>query len=128
MFDYLLYTSLTIFLLGLIYKASNWFTKNIGIIGADITPIRRLKAAAGGILRVIFSTKILEVLKALVIDVLLQGRVFKEDIVRWLAHMLIFYGFMLLLLMHALDSVITEAWFDDYYATEIGRASCRERV
>ena len=48
---------------------------------------------------------------------LLQGRVFKEDIVRWLAHMLIFYGFMLLLLMHALDSVITAAWFDDYYAT-----------
>jgi len=31
--------------------------------------------------------------------------------------MLIFYGFMLLLLMHALDSVITAAWFDDYYAT-----------
>jgi heterodisulfide reductase subunit C/nitrate reductase gamma subunit len=117
MFDYLLYTSLIIFLLGLIYKASNWFTKSIGIIGANNTPVYRLKAAAGGILRAIFSTKILEVLKALVIDVLLLGRVFKEDIARWLAHMLIFYGFMLLLLMHALDAVITEAWFDDYYAT-----------
>ena len=31
MFDYLLYASLIIFLLGLIYKASNWFTKSIGI-------------------------------------------------------------------------------------------------
>jgi heterodisulfide reductase subunit C len=117
MFDYLLYTSLIIFLLGLIYKASNWFTKSIGFVGPTMTTAQRLKAAAGGILRVIFSTKILAVLKAIVIDVLLQGRVFKEDIARWLAHMLIFYGFMLLLLMHALASVITEAWFDDYYAT-----------
>lgn len=117
MFDYLLYTSLIIFLLGLIYKVSNWFTKSIGFVGPTMTPAQRLKAAAGGILRVIFSTKILVVLKAIVIDVLLQGRVFKEDIARWLAHMLIFYGFTLLLLMHALGSVITEAWFDDYYAT-----------
>ena len=30
--------------------------------------------------------------------------------------MLIFYGFMLLLLMHALDSEITELLFTDYYA------------
>jgi len=117
MFDFLLYASLTIFLLGLIYKASNWFTKSIGFIGQSITTSQRLQSAAGGMLRVIFSTKILEVLKAIIVDVLLQGRVLKEDIARWLAHMLIFYGFMLLLLMHALDSVITAAWFDDYYAT-----------
>ena len=117
MFDYLLYASLTIFLLGLIYKASNWFTKRIGFVGQGITTSQRLQSAAGGVLRVIFSTKVLVVLKAVGIDVLLQGRVFREDIGRWLAHMLIFYGFMLLLLMHALDSVITAAWFDDYYAT-----------
>ncbi len=117
MFDLLLYISLIIFLLGLIYKLSNWFTRKIGIIGRTITPAQRLKAAIGGILAVIFSTKILAFLQAILVDVLLQGRVFKEDMVRWLAHMLIFHGFWLLLLMHALDSVITEAWFDDYYAT-----------
>lgn len=117
MFDYLLYTALIIFLLGLIYKASNWFTQSIGIVDPNITTVQRLKAAAGGILRAILSLKILAVLKAIVIDVLLQGRVFKENTARWLAHMLIFYGFMLLVLMHALDSVITEAWFEDYYAT-----------
>jgi heterodisulfide reductase subunit C/nitrate reductase gamma subunit len=117
MFDYLLYSSLIVFLLGVIYKASNWFTKSIGPVNPEITTAQRLKAAASGIIGVIFSAKFLAVLKAIVIDVLLQGRVFKEDIGRWLAHMLIFYGFMLLLLMHALDSVITEAWFDEYYAT-----------
>jgi heterodisulfide reductase subunit C len=117
MFDFLFYTSLIIFLFGLIYQGAGWFTKSIGFIGPGITPAQRVTAAAGGILRVIFSTKILVVLKAVIVDVLLQGRVLKEDIGRWLAHMLIFYGFMLLLLMHALDSVITAAWFDDYYAT-----------
>jgi heterodisulfide reductase subunit C/nitrate reductase gamma subunit len=117
MFDYLLSASLIIFLLGLIYKASNWFTKSIGPVDPHMTAARRLKAAGGGVLKVIFSAKIWEVFKAIIIDVLLLGRVFKEDIGRWLAHMLIFYGFMLLLLMHALDAVITEAWFDDYYAT-----------
>ena len=117
MFDLLLYISLIIFLLGLIYKLSNWFTRKIGIIGRTITPAQRLKAAIGGIIAVIFSTKILAFLQAILVDVLLQGRVFKEDRVRWLAHLLIFHGFWLLLLMHALDSVITEAWFDDYYAT-----------
>jgi heterodisulfide reductase subunit C len=66
---------------------------------------------------VVFSAKLLIVLKIILVDVLLQGRVFKEDVIRWLAHMLIFYGFMLLLIMHALDSVVTEALFSDYYAT-----------
>jgi heterodisulfide reductase subunit C/nitrate reductase gamma subunit len=117
MFDFLLYTALIIFLLGLIYKIINWFTRSIGDAGRNISTGQRLKAAAGGTLQIIFSTKIIAVLKAILIDVLLQGRVFKEDPVRWLAHMLIFYGFMLLLLMHALQSVLTQAWFDDYYPT-----------
>lgn len=117
MFDYLLYASLIIFLLCLIYKASLWFTRSLGPPDPDMTAARRLKAAAGGILGVIFSAKLLEVFKAILIDVLMLKRVFKEDIGRWLAHMLIFYGFMLLLLMHALDAVTSEAWFDGYYAT-----------
>ena len=117
MFDFLLYTSLIVFLLGLTFKVSNWFIKKIGFLGQTITTLQRVQAAVSGILRVIFSTKILLVLKAILVDVLLQGRVFREDVIRWLAHMLIFCGFMLLLLMHALDSVITEALFVEYYAT-----------
>ena len=117
MFDFLLYTSLIIFFLGLFYKIMGWFTRSIGAAGPAVTTGRRLQAAAAGTFNVIFSTRIIDLLKAILVDVLLQGRVFKENRVRWLAHILIFYGFMLLLLMHALESVITEAWFDDYYAT-----------
>ena len=64
MFDYLFYTSLVIFLLGLIYKVSTWFTKKIGILGKDITTAQRLQSAARGIADVIFSAKILALLEA----------------------------------------------------------------
>jgi heterodisulfide reductase subunit C/nitrate reductase gamma subunit len=117
MFNFLFLTSLIIFLLGLIYKVSNWFIKNIATPGQTIPTSQRVRSAAGGILGVVFSAKLLIVFKVILVDVLLQGRVFKEDATRWLAHMLIFYGFMLLLIMHALDSVVTEALFSDYYAT-----------
>ncbi len=117
MFDYLFYTALVVFLLGLIYKISTWFTRKIGILGKDITPAQRLQSAARGIAGVIFSSKILGLLEAVALDVLLQRRVLKESVSRWLAHMLIFYGFMLLLLMHALESVISEAIFSEYYST-----------
>ena len=117
MFDTLFYTSLTVFLLGLIYKISTWFTKNIGSLGKDTSTAQRVQSAGKGISGVIFSSKILLLLKAVVLDVLLQQRTLKESVTRWLAHMLIFYGFMLLLLMHALESVVTEALFSDYYST-----------
>ncbi len=117
MFNSLFLTALILFLLGLIYKVSNWFFKTVAIPVQTITTSQRVRSAVGGILSVVFSAKLLIVLKIILIDVLLQGRVFKEDVIRWLAHMLIFYGFMLLLIMHALDSEVTEALFSDYYAT-----------
>jgi len=117
MFDYLFYTSLTVFSLGLIYKISTWFTKNIGILGKTTTTTQRLLSAAKGFIQVIFSFKIFLLLEAFVLDFLLQRRILKESFVRWLAHMLIFYGFMLLLMMHALETVVSEALFSEYYST-----------
>ena len=117
MFDYLFYTSLAVFLIGLIYKISTWFTRKIGILGTDITTVQRIQSAAQGFIHTIFSAKILGLFKALMLDVLLQSRTFRESFSRWLAHMLIFYGFMLLLLMHALEGVVSEAIFSGYYST-----------
>jgi len=117
MFDYLLYTSLVVFFLGLIYRISTWFTKKIGILGKDVSTVQRLQAALRGIAGVVFSSKILALLETVVLDFFLQRRILKESITRWLAHMLIFYGFILLLLMHALQSVVSQALFSDYYST-----------
>ena len=117
MFDYLFYTALAVFLLGLIYKISTWFTRKLGVLGNDVTAAQRVRSAALGFIHTIFSSKFLLLLKALVFDVLLQCRTLRESFSRWLAHMLIFYGFLLLLLMHGLQSVVTEAIFSGYYPT-----------
>lgn len=116
-FSVLLYISLAIFLAGLIYRVSTWFTRKIGISAGDIKTSERITSAAGGILGVVFSSRILTAIKVFVLDGLLQIRILKEDGLRWAMHMLIYGGFMLLLLMHALGSLITSALFSDYYST-----------
>jgi heterodisulfide reductase subunit C/nitrate reductase gamma subunit len=117
MFNFLLYAALIIFLFGLLFKISRWFTLKFGEVGQNFTTLERGASAAKAIVRILFGPKIFRVLQALLLDVLLQARVFKEDLLRWLAHMLIFYGFMMLLLMHALESEISSVLFSDYYPT-----------
>ena len=117
LFTVLLYISLFVFLLGLIYKVSTWFSRKIGIASQNFTTSERTSAAVKGILGVIFSPKILILVKVFIIDIIFQRRILQEDLLRWIMHMLIFIGFMMLLLMHALDSFITSPLFKEYYST-----------
>jgi heterodisulfide reductase subunit C/nitrate reductase gamma subunit len=112
-----LYISLAIFGIGLIYKILTWFRYKIGIGAAEISTSTRIFAAIKGILLTLFSPKILTLLRVFVLDVLFQFRILKEDFLRWFMHICIYGGFMLLLLMHALDKYITVALFDKYYST-----------
>jgi heterodisulfide reductase subunit C len=113
----LLYISLAIFVLGSIYKFSTWFSRSIGVGAREFTTSERLFTALKGIAGVIFSAKILTLIKVFFLDVVFQHRILKEDFTRWLMHMLIYTGFMLLLLMHALEPHISEVIFSDYYST-----------
>lgn len=112
-----LYISLAIFAVGSIYRISNWFRYRIGTKAADITTGTRVSAAISGIASTIFSAKIGILLKVLIQDVLLQKWLMKKDFLRWLAHICIYGGFMLLLLMHGLDKFITSVLFHSYYST-----------
>ena len=116
-FTVTLYISLIIFGLGLIYKISNWFRYRVGERAREITPRERVSATFKGIVFVLFSPKILTLLKVLVLDVLFQTRILSENPLRWVMHMCIYGGFMLLLLMHALEKFITVPLFPDYAAT-----------
>jgi heterodisulfide reductase subunit C len=116
-FNVLLYISLGIFILGLIYKAYTWFSMKIGISAQDYTPSQRFSAAVKGTVGVIFSSKILSLIKAFILDVVFQRRALKEDFLRWMMHMLLYGGFMLLLLMHALEKFISAKLFSDYHST-----------
>jgi len=116
-YDITLYLSLAIFGIGIIYKVSTWFRRSIGINAGDITTPKRVSAAVKGILMVVFSAKIFILIKIFIVDVIFQVKILREDFLRWLMHMLIYGGFMLLLLMHAMDGIITEPLFPDYAAT-----------
>lgn len=112
-----LYASLAIFGIGLVYKISTWFRYKIGSQARNISISARILAAIRGIVSILLSAKILILLKVFVLDVLLQRRLLKSGFFRWLAHMCIYGGFMLLLLMHGLDTLVTLALFPDYYST-----------
>ena len=116
-FDVALYISLVIFAFGLSYKISTWFRHKIGILAREIPTSKRVSAAFKGILSTLFSAKILTLVRVFVLDVVLQIRVLRADFLRWLMHMCIWGGLMLLLLMHALESLITSRLFPDYYST-----------
>lgn len=116
-FDIVLVVALVIFGIGMIYKVSSWFRFRIGISARDLSAFQRFLNAAKGVIGVMFSRHIFTLVKVLVVDVLFQVRTLKEDFLRWLMHMLIYWGFMLLLLMHALDKVVTESLFSEYYST-----------
>lgn len=117
LFSILLYISLCIFVLGTLWKVSAWFTRCIGPASRGIPLSRRLSAALRGMFRALFSRKIGRIAGAFFLDGLLQRRIFKESVLRWVMHMTLFAGFMLLLLMHALDEWITMRLFDGYSAT-----------
>ena len=112
-----LYISLAIFIIGLIYKISTWFFLKTSIDSKAIPASKRVSSAIKGIALTIFSVKILTLIKVFFLDIILQRKVLKEDLFRWLTHILIYGAFMLLLIMHALDKFITAAIFANYSPT-----------
>jgi heterodisulfide reductase subunit C/nitrate reductase gamma subunit len=116
-FSISLYLALAIFAVGMVYKISIWFTRKVGVLGRQFTPLQRLRAAIVGILGVIFSAKVVVIVRTFILDVLLQMRIAREDRLRWIMHLLIFVGFVFLFLMHAMEKHITARLFAEYYST-----------
>ncbi|MCJ7595009.1 MAG: 4Fe-4S dicluster domain-containing protein [Desulfobacterales bacterium] len=112
------YVAIGIFGIGLLYKVSTWFRCTVGGAQAnEISALERVGAALRGIISTVFSPRILTLLKVFLLDVLLQVKISKESTLRWVMHMTIFWGFVLLLLMHALDDYLTAVFFTDYAST-----------
>ncbi|MBW1941818.1 MAG: 4Fe-4S dicluster domain-containing protein [Deltaproteobacteria bacterium] len=116
-FSISLYIALAVFALGLIYKVSTWFRYKLGREAGAIPTSIRVTSAVKGIVSTLFSAKILVLLKAFFLDGLLQWKVLQQDFLRWFTHICIYVGFMLLLLMHALEKQIGANLFSDYSST-----------
>jgi len=112
-----LYVAVFVFLAGLVYRISRWFTRKVGATGRDIPPWARFREALSEIGRVIASRKIFVLINAFVLEILFQRKILKESPLRWVMHLLIYYGFILLLLMHALGGLVSANLFTDYFST-----------
>ena len=91
--DWTTLSALAVFLVGLIMTGSVWFS---GSLPGSTTagPFAR----AGGLLsdatKAIFSARLFAVVKAVVLDVFLQRRLYRRSARRWIIHALIFYPFV----------------------------------
>jgi len=116
-FNILLGLSLIICLVGLIIRLSIWFSQGTRPSAPHISSAERMSAALKGTFGVIFSGRIVEMVKSFFVDLLFQKRIFDKNILRWTAHTLIFFGFILLLLMHAMSPMVSESIFSNYQST-----------
>jgi heterodisulfide reductase subunit C len=107
--------ALGIFAAGLIYKISCWFRFNIGMHDPGMNPGLRIRAALKGLFSVLFSQKIMTLIRVFFLDVLFQKHILEQDVLRWAMHMLMFAGFTFLFFAHALDKIIITSLSDKYY-------------
>jgi len=119
LFDIVFYISLLVFGIGVARRLGRWFIRDIGSGVAHISASRRALGAFKGTLVTVFSRNAWILLKTILVDIILQLRILKddEDRILWMSHTLIFVGFLGLLLMHALGAIITAALFADYQPT-----------
>ncbi|MBU4575761.1 MAG: hypothetical protein KJ576_14105, partial [Proteobacteria bacterium] len=106
LFDLALYTSLALLALGLAYKLGHWLTTSIGPDSRNYTPAQRLSASLKGLTRALRGRSLGPMMAALVLDGLFQRRSLGHSRWAWAAHMLIFWGMMGLIFLHALGPVL----------------------
>jgi heterodisulfide reductase subunit C/nitrate reductase gamma subunit len=116
-FQIAFYVAFAVFLLGLIYRISSWFCLTFGEREEALRPAHRILAALRGIVLTLLSAKFPLLVRTFLLEVLLQTRTLKESTLRWVMHICLFWGFMLLLLMHALERFISYPLFKAYSPT-----------
>ena len=104
-------------LLGVLVRAGRWFVVRVGPEARASSPAKRLGAALRGVPGAVFSRRFPALMATFFLDVLLQRRLLRRDPLRWLAHLLVYLGFTLLLVFHALETLVTAKLFEGYAST-----------
>ncbi len=110
-------SAIIICLAGILYRFGRWFVVEIGPEAESVTIPERMAAAFTETVKIVFSPRIIFLVRGLFADVLLQLHLLRQSFWRWGMHMALFYGFGLLILMHALDDPLTRALFPWYEST-----------
>ncbi len=109
--------ALAIFILGVLFRFSIWFSQSIDPTREKIPFGKRLIQAFGGIISTVFSSKIFQLIQSLFADLLFQKRSFNKSKYRWITHVLIFASFLLLFFMHAIGTFTFELFNREYIST-----------
>lgn len=112
------YSALGIGLVGILWRTGRWFALHIGPEDQEQSIAKKLRQTGGAVSKAIFSPRIMGILRSLLWEVLLQGHMLQQDWRRGVMHLGIFFGFLFLLLFHALDDFTSARLWSDYNATQ----------
>lgn len=115
-FNILLTLAVLICLLGLALRLFAWFSHDLRA-APPIPVTERISLAMKALGGTVFSGSLITLLQSALKDLFLQQRIIRKSVLRWTAHSLIFFGFTLLLLLHAMESVISVNLFSNYVST-----------
>jgi predicted CXXCH cytochrome family protein len=100
---------LAIFLLGMIGLGTVWFSGTLpGNGNANLS--KKIFQTIKTILQAVFSTRIWVIIKVLILDALLQRRLFRVSRPRWVMHALVFYAFIFRFIW-GLVALLASIWF-----------------
>ncbi len=118
LFNVTLHLALAALAIGMAWRLWTWLSRDFATLSQPTGPGQRLWVAIKGLVRSFTSLERLRRLAgAFFLDGLFQRRVIRESHWRWLAHQGVFWGFVLLILLHALEKHVSEWLFSDYYST-----------
>jgi hypothetical protein len=99
---------LGLFGIELLFVLSVWFKARVPGLPAHASRWRKLGATLGFVLGIVFSRRILTLLKALVVDGLVHRRLYRVDLRRWAIHISVFGSWLALGLVSTLTGVVVE--------------------
>ncbi|WP_244154263.1 4Fe-4S dicluster domain-containing protein [Desulfospira joergensenii] len=104
--------------MGLSHRFIQFFRVFIGPKEEAFSFLKRISGFfIGGLGILISPVRLFRLFRSLILDVILQVQLLRQDFLKWIMHMFIFYGFTGLVLFHALEGFISEPLFSDYAST-----------
>jgi nitrate reductase gamma subunit len=105
---------LVVFLLGMIGLGTVWFSGTLPGNG-DANRSQKIFQTIKAIMGAVFSTRIWVIIKVLILDALLQRRLFRVSRPRWVMHALVFYAFFFRFIW-GLVALVASIWFPEWSA------------
>jgi nitrate reductase gamma subunit len=99
---------LGLFALEVLFILSVWLRSRVPGVPAEASRWRKLGAAAGIALGIVFSRRIWTLLRSLLVDGMVHQRLYQKNVRRWLAHIMVFGSFLLLGILSTITGVVVE--------------------